>query len=202
MRIIRRSTLTGLACAFGLLALSATPALAAAPETPTLELTSTTATEATLRGVLSPGAVGEPGTYEFLYRKSKTECKGESQSSQKPALEEEGQEVPETLTGLESGAQYTVCLRVESAATHREAVSAPVTFTLPPPTPEVSVESIKGTEATLQEVQHGMQRRKQGSGLTGDRAWWRTRRSLGNGDRSRSRHRIHGLPVGAQRHRR
>jgi hypothetical protein len=129
------------------------PALAAAPETPQLELSSRSATQASLRGVLSPGAPGEAGVYELLYRKSATECRGESQSAQGLALEVQGQEVLETLTGLESGAQYTVCLRVESSATHEEALSAPVTFTLPPQAPEVAVQApVHATTAAFQGV--------------------------------------------------
>jgi hypothetical protein len=104
------------------------------PETPSLEYTSRTSTEVSLRGVLSPNVVSEAGTYEFLYKKSPSECEGGSHSTQGLALAVQGQEVLETLKGLEPGAQYTVCLLVENAA-HEKAHGGPVTFPLVPEVP-------------------------------------------------------------------
>lgn len=142
MRIIRRSTLTGLACAFGLLALSATPALAAAPEEP-VEVTvqePVHATEATFHGFLNPATPEpvKPGTYEFLYKKSATECKGGSKAPVSPAISLGGphEEVSETVTGLEAGTTYTMCLLARSGTEINpadEIVSAPVTFTTETP---------------------------------------------------------------------
>ncbi len=123
------------------MALTTTPALAAAPEAPEVVVESkvpspsSPSTEAVLHGVLNPGKVGVTGTYEldeyqFLYNAGAT-CAGGSVAPASPGISLGGghEELPaETLTGLTPDTEYTVCLRAENTA--KEAtVSPPVTFT-------------------------------------------------------------------------
>lgn len=63
-------------------------ALAAAPETPEMrEATEVTATAAMFHGVLNPGAPGEVGTYEFVYKASdNAECEGGGEATVPPGL--------------------------------------------------------------------------------------------------------------------
>ncbi len=128
-------------------------ARAAAPEAPQLEVTTGSATTANLRGVLYPGASGEAGSYEFLYRKSASECQGESKAPASPGLATgvHGEEVSETLTGLLPGTHYTVCLSVSNGS--EATLSAPVTFTTLAQAPtivEASVLDVSSSQATLQ----------------------------------------------------
>jgi phosphodiesterase/alkaline phosphatase D-like protein len=136
----------------GVLVFSAAPALAVAPETPTMEVTSRTPTEASLSGVLNPGTSAEPaqtGTYEFLYKKSAVACTGGARSVQLP-VPAEPFGVSETLTGLEPGATYTVCLLAENGAHEKAESTPPVTFALPEETPVTrEAKSITGSSATL-----------------------------------------------------
>jgi hypothetical protein len=120
----------------------------AAPEPPTLELTAKTATEASLRATVTPAVVLEGDTYEFLYKKSPTDCKAGSHSASGLIVSEE---ILETLTALEPGATYTACLQVENA-THEKAESPPVTFTLLAEAPLTSTpaRSIHPTTAVLE----------------------------------------------------
>lgn len=147
--------------ALAALACTATPASAAAPETPSiLPPIEVHAETATFAGVLDPGQVGGPGTYEqdeydFLYKESSTECKGGS-AVPVPSLESQGageEFVAQGVEGLTKGTQYTVCLQVKG--TGGEAVSAPATFTttIPPeaPTGEEAI-SVGPTAATLKGV--------------------------------------------------
>jgi hypothetical protein len=134
-----------------------TEALAAAPEAPEVTVESPVHAEtANLRGVLNPGKEGEGGTYEFLYKASKTECAGASHAPASPGLSLglEREEVFETLSGLEPNTQYKVCLRAEN--TKGEATVGPaVTFktALPPETPETKPASeVTGTTVTLNGV--------------------------------------------------
>jgi hypothetical protein len=90
-------------------------ALAAAPEAPEVTVQPhVPAVTAVVHGVLNPGATTpvEAGSYEFLYRQSKTECKGGSSAPRPPgvALGLEAEAVSETLTGLQPHTEYTVCL--------------------------------------------------------------------------------------------
>ena len=121
------------------------------PRTPQLEVTSKTATEVSFRGVLNPGAAGEPGHYEFLYNKSPTECEHGSHSTPGLSFGVQGEEYPETISSLEPGATYTACLQVENA-THEKAESPPVTFTLLAEAPLTSTpaQSIHPTTAVLE----------------------------------------------------
>jgi hypothetical protein len=133
---------------------ASTPALAAPPETPEVAVESPVpATRAVVRGVLNPQAAGEGGTYEFLYKASKTECEGGSHAPMSPGLSLglEHEEVSEELVGLEPGTEYTLCLRAENTK-GEPAVSPPVTFTtaLPPETPETKpATEVTSASATL-----------------------------------------------------
>jgi hypothetical protein len=123
------------------MALSASPAvapsLAAGPEKPELTVEDTTVAvatpsrEALLHGVLNPKAAGEAGTYQFLYKASKTGvCTGGGVAPASPGMSFgfEGEGYYETIAGLAPGTEYAVCLRVENNA-KTESASTLVTFT-------------------------------------------------------------------------
>jgi hypothetical protein len=159
------ATLPVLLCAVvGLLAFSAAPALAAAPEAPE-EVTVQApvhATEATFHGFLNPKASepGKPGTYEFLYKKSPTVCTGGSRAPSSPAISLGGphEEVSETVTGLEAGATYTVCLLARNGTKvgENEALSTPaVTFTTATPAEKPETEPATG-ETSSTAILHGV----------------------------------------------
>jgi hypothetical protein len=109
------------------LAFTAAPALAAAPEAPeALKPEPIKPTEATLRGIVNPKAAVfpvEPGTYQFLYKATKTDMKAECESvgaSKAPAspgmyfgLGPEPESEP--VTGLTEGTEYIVCLAATNA---------------------------------------------------------------------------------------
>ena len=155
-----RLLLATCATALGALAFASAPALAAAPEAPTLTVERPVhATEAVLHGVLNPGKEGEPGTYEagsyeFLYRESKTECKGGSATTPGMSLGGGKEELPaEALTALTADTEYTVCLQIKTAG--GTTVSPAVTFktALPPETPEtLKAEPVTNNTATLHGV--------------------------------------------------
>jgi hypothetical protein len=133
-------------------------AFGAAPEVPLLSVGSPVpATSATFLGTLSPAATkpGEGGTYKFLYRASKTECKGGFETAPGVWNGVEHEELPpEVVSGLSANTTYSVCLSVTNTA--KEAtVSARVTFrtALPPEVPETKPQSPFGaTTATLNGV--------------------------------------------------
>jgi hypothetical protein len=152
----------------GALMLMATPAFAAAPEAPELTVEDTTAavatpsTEAGLHGVLNPGLVGAPGTYEldeyqFLYKAGST-CTGGSLVPTPPGMSlGEGHEAlpAEILSGLSVNTEYTVCLIVRNGTgPGHESSSTPVTFktALPPEKPDTTspAKLITATTATLE----------------------------------------------------
>lgn len=118
--------------ALTLFACSASTALAAAPETPTLTVETllpggpTPAGSATLHGILNPSAPGEAGTYEFIYAKGSS-CEGEGATAAGLSFGAEHEELPAETIGLEPGHEYTVCLRAINAAAEAT-LSAPVTF--------------------------------------------------------------------------
>jgi hypothetical protein len=79
-----------LATTLGVVAFTAAPALAAAPETPVTETPNPiAATTATLKGVLNPNETGEAGTYEFVYRPSSSECRYVLSAEEATSLEAE-----------------------------------------------------------------------------------------------------------------
>ena len=154
----RRLTLaTLLALTAALLSMSA-PALAAAPEAPELTVASpVNATEATFLGILSPKATepNEGGAYKFLYRASKTECEGGSETAPGLSLGLEHEELAaEPVTGLTASTEYTVCLSVTNLKSETT-LSPPVTFktATPPEAPEtLPADSLTATAATLHGV--------------------------------------------------
>jgi hypothetical protein len=90
------------------------------------------ATATILEGVLNPAGEGEPGTYEFLYRKSATECQGGLTTPQELSLDGSTRHLEVYVEGLTQDTQYTVCLLARNSK-GQEALSAPVTFTTPTP---------------------------------------------------------------------
>jgi hypothetical protein len=158
MRIIRRSTLTGLACALGCLVLSSAAALAAAPEAPvTREAKSIAGASAMLRGELNPGATGvdlETEEYEFAYAPVPAGCTEGQVAPELPqkALGDPGESVSETVKGLEPGREYDFCV----VALHEgePAYGQQLTFkTAPFAAPRVDGESataVGSTAATLE----------------------------------------------------
>jgi hypothetical protein len=151
----------------GVMGVSVTSALAAAPEKPTLTLEDTTAavatpsTEVLLRGTLNPGKVGVVGTYElgeyeFLYNAGAT-CTGGSVKPTPPGMSLGGghEELPaEVLTGLAAGTKYTVCLQIKTAG--GTTLSTPVSFTTPikPEKPETlsPAQALTATTATFEGI--------------------------------------------------
>ncbi len=164
MRRASGRTLGVLAITLGVLACSAVPALAA-QETPELTVEDATfavaapSMEARLHGVVNPNGVGEAGTYQFLYKESKTGvCTGGSTAPASPGpVLSGGREEPfETITGLTPGTEYAVCLRVENNAKSESKTSPVVTFTTPvkPEKPETltPAKEITGTTAKLEGI--------------------------------------------------
>ena len=94
----------------GCLLFASAPALAAAPEAPITEAPlGVRPTSAFFFGLLNPGKASEGGTYEFLYRASKTQCEGGSTAPEAPAMSLglEREEVVQEVTGLLPGTEYT-----------------------------------------------------------------------------------------------
>jgi hypothetical protein len=134
------------------------------PETPeTGKAEPVTTTTATLHGVLNPGAPGNPGSYEFVYRQSPSECElynyersrfepmnatpaetslGNAKEAAKPAV----------VDALLPNTTYTFCLLARNEA-GETALGAPVTFATPPAAPKIENESsshVSATEARLE----------------------------------------------------
>jgi hypothetical protein len=151
------------ALVFASLALAfAVPALAAAPETPSpVTVESVKASEATFRGVLNPTKEGGPGTYElgtyeFLYRKSPTECKGQGKAPEPAGISLGGgmEGVSAVVGGLEPGTEYSVCLLVRNG-TKGEAAVGPIehfTTAIPPAAETLPAQNVTGTTAKLEGV--------------------------------------------------
>ncbi len=118
--------------AFGAFLCLGATAFGAPPETPGPVTVGVPvgAAKVSVSGTLSPNAEGHPGTYEFLYNTSKTECKGGSRAPDSPgiALGFEHEEVSEVLTGLAPSTEYTVCLLGRNAK-GEETVGPAKTFT-------------------------------------------------------------------------
>jgi hypothetical protein len=134
------------ATAFAVLALGASSALAAAPETPEVHFLegepTIGSTKIVVFGVLDPGLSGggqEPLTYEFLSKESPTACAGGVTTPPMTSNGSGHQEVSEFIEGLTPDTQYTVCLRARNASSEAS-VSAPLTFKtlIPEETPEAS----------------------------------------------------------------
>jgi hypothetical protein len=110
------------------------------------------ATEATLHGVLNPKSerTSEPGSAEFVYRQSPTECRGENEKQAGDEKTPEGHEAEAAeakLSELSPGTTYTFCVRVVNKA-GEEAVSSSQTFTTPAVAPVVEEESVSELSAT------------------------------------------------------
>src|ERR1700722_509946 len=140
----------------GAFLLSNAPAFAAAPETPVTEAPfAVKASSAIFSGLLNPGKEGEGGTYEFLYRASKTTCEGGSSAPESPGLSLGlmREEVSQSVSGLEAHTEYSVCLLARNGT--ETAVGPRVSFktALAPETPvdEEAIE-ITCTTATLKGV--------------------------------------------------
>ena len=129
------------------------------PEAPEAqEATSITATAATLHGAVNPNAPGDPGSYQFVYRESATECRGDHETAapEPPASTAGGADEPAAapVVGLDPGTTYTFCLIAQNGA-HEEAESGPQTFTTPKSGPTISngaASQIEATEATVTAV--------------------------------------------------
>ena len=129
-----------------------------------------------VHGIFNPGREGVPGTfelgrYEFLYSKvsNKTGCRGEGKAPVSPGISLGGgkEEVSETLSGLEQGTEYAVCLLVGNEF-KEEAVSLEVLFRAesPPEAPEASTlkaEPVSGTSEMLRGVLNPKQAGEVGS---------------------------------------
>jgi hypothetical protein len=119
-------------------------------ETPvSLEASPVGTTTVTLKGVLNPSNAIDPGSYEFLYRQSATECTGAGASGGS-ALGSEKEAVETNIEGLLPGVTYTVCLRAHHET--EEQTSAPVTFTThaaPPQVEQPYVTDVASSSATL-----------------------------------------------------
>ena len=126
-----------------------------------VEITSTTAV---LHGVLNPHSnhESEPGTYEFVYRQSATECQrlnsstgreeNEKETTATAAAGAEGEAVQAPVSELLPGTKYTFCLLAKNDP-GEEALSAPMTFTTltaAPVVEEASVLNVAATSAVLQ----------------------------------------------------
>ena len=155
MRHLALPALAVLAAVVGAMALGVAPALAVAPETPTLTVESVHATSATLHGVLNPNVAGEGGTYRFLYKASKTGvCAGGGETSSGISMGLVHEEPSESVTGLTANTEYAVCLQVTNL--EGETVeSAPVPFKTAVPPEKPRTEPASGETATTA-ILHGV----------------------------------------------
>jgi hypothetical protein len=140
--------------------------------------TAVTATTAIFNGVLNPRGEykEEPGSYEFVYRQSATECRYVLSPEQEATLEREGKtaeleadrakaaenkstaseaatgaekEPAKTeATGLLPGATYTFCLLVRDASGTEAALGTPETFTTGAAAPTIEETFVTGVAAT------------------------------------------------------
>ena len=102
------------------------------PETPTnLEANPLAATTATLDGTLNPGKAGNPGTYEFRYRKSASECEGGEGPTivSGSATGGHAELVTAPIAELLPHTAYTFCLLARNEAGEESTLAGPVTFT-------------------------------------------------------------------------
>jgi hypothetical protein len=125
------------------------------PEAPEVKPASlVVARSATLHGVLNPKAEGNPGSYEFLYRLSGSECQGEGglASGVEGALGHKAEAAKAAVSGLQPSATYSFCVLARNAA-GEEALSGVESFTTLPAAPSVESEAApapKATEASLE----------------------------------------------------
>jgi hypothetical protein len=120
---------------------------AIAPEVPSeLQAEVLSASEATLKGTLNPGAPGESGSYEFIYREGGEGCQGfGEQRIFGEAGGEQEEHVETTLSGLLANVTYSFCLLAKNQL-GETAISAPVTFTTESLKPEIVPGSAEAVE--------------------------------------------------------
>ncbi len=131
---LQRLIPTVLTGALAALAVAAVPALAAPPETPTIQpALSVTGSSAVFRGTLNPGGPAEPGEWEFKYKISNELCFPEAHSVPEPAAQSTGkakEAVEAVAENLEPGTTYAFCLAANPNG--ERALSESLTFkTLP-----------------------------------------------------------------------
>jgi hypothetical protein len=138
---VRLASLTVLAAlALAALALAA-PALAAPPEAPLTEAPTVTATEATLKGELNPGASTEELSYHFAYNQG-TECSnGPVTPEPDGSATGSKQKVSAAASNLVPSAEYTFCLVATNAAQESES-SASLSFMTAASAPAVASQSV------------------------------------------------------------
>lgn len=120
------------------------------PEAPKTEpATAVSTSTAVLHGVLDPKNPGNPGTYEFVYRESSSECQGtgDKLAGAGAMTGVEGQSVEAEVSGLLPNATYSFCLLARNQA-GETAVGPAVTFTTPPVKPTIVPESEAATSIT------------------------------------------------------
>ncbi len=152
MRLPRSAPLT-LAAAVAALVFACAPAVAAAepPEAPeTKAVTEIAGMSATFNGVLNPGLAPQSGTYRFVYRRSATECEGESASAGGGVLGLGPESVSEPVTGLEPNTEYTVCLVASNITEQTIGNAVPFKTETIKPTIKSESASPKATEAHLE----------------------------------------------------
>lgn len=121
------------------------------PEAETGAATSVGAASAELHGVLDAKEATEPGSYEFVYRKSASECQlqnpqtyqfeNEFATPIEPSVGEAAEQVHAIVSGLTPGTEYTYCL-VAHNATGQSVLGAPRTITTSTRQPTISVEQV------------------------------------------------------------
>jgi hypothetical protein len=115
-----------------------------ASETPIDLKAEPTLTGVKLEGVLNPKATGIPGSYEFLYKQSGSECTG-GKAVSGPATGAKEETVTSEVTGLLPKTVYTFCLRATNDQGGESATpSLPVTVTTLVVPPAISEESFSG----------------------------------------------------------
>jgi hypothetical protein len=107
-----------------------------------------------IKGVLNPTEEAEAGSYEFLYKRSSSECEGEGATTPAGSDGRVAEEATGEATRLLPHTSYTFCLRAHNSATpepETSTPSTPVTFTtmVAEPTVEASVDDVAATSATL-----------------------------------------------------
>jgi hypothetical protein len=125
------------------------------PETPVGVEAEASSESVKLKGVLNPSNPGNPGSYEFVYAQSESECTGgEAAGSATGAATGAKEETVEaTITGLLPNTAYTFCLRARNEAGEESALSTPpvtiTTLTAAPTVGEQSFSNVGSSSATL-----------------------------------------------------